>query len=126
MQRDFPDAFQFALELKSCRRHEPYTVKICRLIPSATPEPPLNDAGREGVAELQCWGGGEVPVPASDRERPGDIRGMKATTEPLSATGRRAPSVAGDLTYWVWGPSGGAFDYPFSDWRGPTGGWGNP
>jgi hypothetical protein len=29
-------------------------------------------------------------------------------------------------TYWVWGPSGGAFDYPFSDWRGPTGGWGNP
>ena len=29
-------------------------------------------------------------------------------------------------TYWVWGPSGGAFDYPFLDWRGPTGGWGNP
>jgi hypothetical protein len=29
-------------------------------------------------------------------------------------------------TYWLWGPSGGAFDYPFSDWRGPTGGWGNP
>jgi hypothetical protein len=29
-------------------------------------------------------------------------------------------------TYWVWGPSGGAFDYPFADWRGPTGGWGNP
>src|SRR5215475_759790 len=24
-------------------------------------------------------------------------------------------------TYWVWGPSGGAFDYPFADWRGPTG-----
>jgi hypothetical protein len=29
-------------------------------------------------------------------------------------------------TYWVWGPSGGAFDYPFADWRGPSGGWGNP
>jgi hypothetical protein len=30
-------------------------------------------------------------------------------------------------TYWVWGPSGGAFDYSFAaDWRGPTGGWGNP
>src|SRR5205823_8573942 len=29
-------------------------------------------------------------------------------------------------TYWVWGPSGGAFDYPFADWRGPTGGGGNP
>jgi hypothetical protein len=29
-------------------------------------------------------------------------------------------------TFWVWGPGGGAFDYPFADWRGPTGGWGNP
>ena len=29
-------------------------------------------------------------------------------------------------TYWVRGASGGAFDYPFADWRGPTGGWGNP
>jgi hypothetical protein len=29
-------------------------------------------------------------------------------------------------SYWVWGPSGGAFDYPFADWRAPTGGWGNP
>jgi hypothetical protein len=28
--------------------------------------------------------------------------------------------------YWVWGPGGGGFDYPFSDWRGPMGGWGNP
>ena len=34
--------------------------------------------------------------------------------------------VPGVPTYWVWGPSGGAFDYPFADWRGPTGGWGNP
>jgi len=33
---------------------------------------------------------------------------------------------AGVPTYWVWGPGGGAFDYPFSDWRGPNGGWGNP
>ena len=39
-----------------------------------------------------------------------------------------APPYAGTgaPTYWVWGPSGGAFDYPFADWRGPTGGWGNP
>ena len=33
---------------------------------------------------------------------------------------------SGFPAYWVWGPSGGAFDYPFVDWRGPTGGWGNP
>src|ERR1700731_805924 len=32
----------------------------------------------------------------------------------------------GGPTYWVWGPSGGAFDYPFADWRAPSGGWGNP
>src|SRR6516165_8912482 len=35
-------------------------------------------------------------------------------------------SGPGVSSYWVWGPSGGAFDYPFADWRGPTGGWGNP
>jgi hypothetical protein len=35
-------------------------------------------------------------------------------------------SAPGVPTYWVWGPSGGTFDYPFADWRGPTGGWGNP
>ena len=47
--------------------------------------------------------------------------------------GPNGPSGAGGCclgpgvpTYWVWGPSGGAFDYPFADWRGPTGGWGNP
>ena len=28
----------------------------------------------------------------------------------------------GAPSYWVWGPSGGGFDYPFADWRGPTGG----
>src|SRR5215831_13755034 len=32
----------------------------------------------------------------------------------------------GAPSYWVWGPGGGAFDYPSADWRGPTGGWGNP
>jgi len=48
---------------------EPYTVNICKLMPPATLDP-LNDTGREGFAVLQCWGGGEVPVPASDRERP--------------------------------------------------------
>jgi len=34
-------------------------------------------------------------------------------------------SGAGGAYGLVWGPSGVAFDYPFSDWRGPTGGWGN-
>jgi len=35
----------------------------------------------------------------------------------------RGPAVP---TYWVWVPGSAVFDYPFSDWRGPTGGWGNP
>ena len=29
-------------------------------------------------------------------------------------------------TYWVYVPGSAVFDYPFSDWHGPTGGWGNP
>ena len=26
-------------------------------------------------------------------------------------------------TYWVYVPGSAVFDYPFSDWHGPTGGW---
>jgi len=40
--------------------------------------------------------------------------------------GRTTPAAGRRGTYWVWGPGGGAFDYPFADWRGPHGGWGNP
>ena len=35
----------------------------------------------------------------------------------------RAPSLP---TYWIWVPGTAIFDDPFPDWRGPTGGWGNP
>ena len=84
-----------------------HTVKICRLIPSTTPGP-LDDAGREGFAELQCWGGGEVPVVASDCERTGHDRGTKVTTESLSATMRQAQSVGGNLSC------------AFSNWRSPV------
>jgi hypothetical protein len=34
--------------------------------------------------------------------------------------------VPGVPAYWVYVPGSAVFDYPFSDWRGPTGGWGNP
>src|SRR5882762_4643315 len=40
--------------------------------------------------------------------------------------GWHPPAGPGVPTCWGWGSSGGAFDYPFSDWRGPDGGWGNP
>jgi len=91
----------FALERKSCGRHEPYGQNM-------QAPGPLNDARREGFAESQCWGGGEVPVVASDRERTGHDRGTKVTTESLSATMRRAQSVAGDLSC------------AFSNWRSPV------
>ena len=68
---------------------------------------PLNDAGREGVAELQCWGE-RGRLPASDREHLGHDRGMKVTTEPLSATRCRAQSFAGNLSC------------AFSNWRSPV------
>ena len=29
-------------------------------------------------------------------------------------------------TYWVYVPGSAVYDYRFADWRGPTGGWGNP
>lgn len=28
--------------------------------------------------------------------------------------------------YYIWVPESAIFDDPFPDWRGPTGGWGNP
>jgi hypothetical protein len=28
--------------------------------------------------------------------------------------------------YYIWVPGSAYFDDPFPDWRGPTGGWGNP
>jgi hypothetical protein len=58
-------------------------------------------------------------------------RGRRRVSQPLwrpnhHPFGWGSSSWQGVPTYWVWGPSGGAFDYPFADWRGPTGGWGNP
>jgi hypothetical protein len=40
--------------------------------------------------------------------------------------GRGAYPGRGVPNYWVWVPGSVVFDYPFPDWRGPTGGWGNP
>jgi hypothetical protein len=41
-----------------------------------------------------------------------------------SARARRLYAVPAVPTYWVWGPRGGAFDYP--DLLGPTTGWDDP
>ena len=70
------------------------------------------------------WNGDWRQAPSPSPQRNG---------EPVSRDGGYHPPGGwvccpgpGVPTYWVWGPSGGAFDYPFADWRGPTGGWGNP
>src|SRR6516165_5407905 len=61
--------------------------------------------------------------PLASMERPVGF----ASLGPNGPPGGWCPCVVqGVPTYWVWGPSGEAFDYPFADWRGPTGGWGNP
>src|SRR5262244_2149029 len=63
-------------------------------------------AGHQMPAHPRQWNGGPVPP------RWGSI-GIPGGWGPYPW-----PGVP---TYLVWGPSGGAFDYPFSDWRGPTG-----
>ena len=65
------------LVLRAEESSEPYTGNICKITPPATLDP-LNDSGREDTAVLQCCGGGDVPVPASDRERPGHGRAREA------------------------------------------------
>jgi hypothetical protein len=57
----------FAFELKSCGRHEPFRSKYAGSSPPATPDP-LNDAGREGVAECSV-GRGRGPNPVVRRRR---------------------------------------------------------
>jgi len=71
------------------------------------------------------WGRAGHQVPGHPRQRNG--MPVRPHWGPNGIPGGWGPYVGlGVPTYWVWGPSGGAFDYPFADWRGPTGGWGNP
>ena len=88
---------------------------------TSPPGPRVNPAAPvPGVA--QVWDG-HRPMPNGRaggwRQGPGPLRQSNSGWVPQ----HWGPGVP---TYWVWGPSGGAFDYPFADWRGPTGGWGNP
>jgi hypothetical protein len=68
-------------------------------------------------------GGGWHQAPGPGHSHPWSGGWVPRQWGPNGPPGGWAPGVP---TYWVWGPSGGAFDYPFADWRGPTGGWGNP
>ena len=71
------------------------------------------------------WGGGGHQVPGHPRQWNGGSVSPHWGPHGRPGGWGRYP-WPGVPTYWVWGPSGGAFDYPFADWRGPSGGWGNP
>ena len=71
------------------------------------------------------WNGDWRRIPRASRQwNGGSVSPRWWPNGPTAGWGSH--SGPGVPTYWVWGPSGGAFDYPFADWRGPTGGWGNP
>jgi len=76
---------------------------------AAQAEPPRSKAGSPG--DGRQWRNGWVAPNSRPNVLPGSWRPYQRPGLP---------------TLWVWGPSGGSFDYPFADWRGPTGGWGNP
>jgi hypothetical protein len=82
-------------------------------------------AGPPAVIAQGPNGRGGRQVPGHPRQQNGGP--VRPHWGPNGAPGGWGPYPwPGVPTYWVWGPSGGAFDYPFADWRGPTGGWGNP
>ena len=73
------------------------------------------------------WGRGWHQVPGHPRQsNGGSVSPHRGPNGRPGGWGPYPYPGPGVPTYWVWGPSGGAFDYPFGDWRGPTGGWGNP
>ena len=83
---------------------------------------------------MRVWDGGgsggrsgTISSPTAGHARHWNGQGLPPHWGPNRYYDGRGPYPGpGVPTYWVWGPSGGAFDYPFADWRGPTGGWGNP
>jgi hypothetical protein len=91
---------------------------------------PANSGPAPGI--VLAWDGG------GSGGRSGAFGGERTAAHPRQWNGQWGPpnrhfggwrpyGGPGVPTYWVWGPSGGAFDYSFAaDWRGPTGGWGNP
>ena len=70
-----------------------------------------NGDWRRAPSPARQWNGGSV----SRRWWPNGPPGARACCP--------GPGVP---TYWVYVPGSAIFDDPLPDWRGPTGGWGNP
>jgi hypothetical protein len=76
---------------------------------------PETDADRSGWPS--CWRGRRLNSRGQDCLTQGSALTQQTCSRPNSFA--LATNVTGTVL-------GGAFDYPFADWRGPTGGWGNP
>jgi hypothetical protein len=102
---------------------------------AAGPGSNMRPADRGPVSNIELvWDDG---VPAALRSHGG---ASQRTAASHSGTGERASAHWGQNrqyggsgvygaavpTYWLWVPGSAIFDYPFPDWRGSTGGWGNP
>lgn len=93
---------------------------------------PANAAAASGIVPARDDGGPAGRSAVGGRPKAGHVRQWNGAWGPrywgpsFYPPGPGPYGWQGVPPYWVWGPSGGAFDYPFADWRGPTGGWGNP
>jgi len=54
------------------------------------------------------------------------IRQRTDNFDPSTYRDRYQEALPGVPNYYIWVPGSAIFDDPFPDWRGPTGGWGNP
>jgi len=90
----------------------PIEVQAGSLGPAWYPMPNgWNGDWRRAPSPARPWNGGSV----SRRWWPNGPPGARACCP--------GPGVP---TYWVYVPGSAIFDDPLPDWRGPTGGWGNP
>ena len=83
------------------------------------------DGGSAGGHPVATDHGGSWPFgPRVDAVNPGWRPPHSRPSRLNGAAGfYRGPAAP---SYWVWAPGSAVFDDPFPDWRGPTGGWGNP
>jgi hypothetical protein len=80
---------------------------------------PANSGPAPGI--VQVWDGG------ASGGHSGSLGGQRTAGHTRQWNGKWGPyGGPGVPTYWVYVPGSAVFDYPFPDWRGPTGGWGNP
>jgi hypothetical protein len=101
----------------------------------ANPAVSRMEPARPALGIVKVWDGngpGWHHAPAGGQTAPGQNRNWRGGwvstyAGPHHHLGGWSPYGAPEVpTYWVYVPGSAVFDYPFADWRGPMGGWGNP